>query len=135
MKLAWWTSVSTITSRNSIFFFLNLILLFKIKNWRCVDTCCEINCCDDYIKDYYKSNQFIMDHLNVTFQEKLTNRARLEEINIFIFCTCLLIHVLKCFYNKYVLKIYDFSFFLFKLVSSFPSRFYSYIMVYFFNLF
>jgi hypothetical protein len=58
----------------------------------CVDTCCQTNCCDDYVKNYYKSNQFIMDHLNVTIQEKLTYKALYEKINIFIFCTCYLIH-------------------------------------------
>jgi hypothetical protein len=29
----------------------------------CVDKCCDTNCCNNYIEEYFKSNHFVIDHM------------------------------------------------------------------------
>ena len=35
--------------------------LFNLNS--CVDKCCETNCCNDFIDNYFKSYQFLLDHM------------------------------------------------------------------------
>ena len=76
-----WISVTTIILRNSelkIVYF-NFIKNLKFK-FSCVDTCCESNCCEAHVQLYYKSNQFIIDHMNIS-NKQLTNKVWIHGMN------------------------------------------------------
>ena len=63
--------VFTMIERNSMILYIKIILIFS-----CVDKCCETNCCNNYIKEYFKSNQFVMDHMfNITIDKVSSNEV------------------------------------------------------------